>query len=449
MSTKKMHETMLLALSPYSETNQIPKEIEIAMQFHKKEIEELTNIHIKEKTTLQEQVASLKVSIEEKDSIVQELSELVKEKEAELEIVRTELERMQRQNEDKLRKVEEATQRHKDALDFDAHLKVTNLNTEIEKLKSDHNVELEQVMIKSKEALNEIKKVYEEEKQLFEERLAKAQTEILNLQNQPRQQTGSKDCLEEIRELNAHLDTFKKQSQEEVTGLKKQREEYKKKAEALEEELVALKHTMRNAQLIHEQSTKNFKQKLEKAQQAMEANENSYEELQKAKKQIVELRNTITKLETNEKRYKGIIANKEKEVEELRENCKQKINNERKKALQAHESYTKIKEECNQKNAVILKEVAVKDELIESLTKKLGKGLRNISSKEKFYPENSFNIECISCFTFIDCINELGTIEQTDIKRKSSGNSGKSFDSEFNTRKSTELRKYCTHIIVE
>jgi DNA repair exonuclease SbcCD ATPase subunit len=388
MSTKKMHETMLLALSPYTEANQIPKEIEIAMEFHKKEIEELTINHIREKTRLQEQVASLKVAVEEKESTEQELSELLKEREGELEIVRAELERMQRLNEDKLRKVEEETQRHKDALEFDAHLKVSNLNTEIEKLRFVHNTELEQLKSKSEETLSEIKKVHDEEKQLLEERIAKLQTELLNLQSQPRQRTGSKDCLEEIRELNVHLDTFKKQSKEEMIVLKKQREEYKKKAEALEEELVALKHTMRNAQLIHEQSTKNFKQKLEKAQQAMEANENSYEELQKARKQIIELRNTITKLETNERHFKGIIANKEKEVEEVKENCKQKISNERKKAIQAHESYTKIKEECNHKNAV----VAVKDELIESLTKKLGKGLR--SSKEKFYPESSFNLEC-------------------------------------------------------
>jgi len=368
-----MHDAMLSALNPCSDNNKTPKELEIASELHKKELEEISKNHEKVLGTLQAQLDQYKKSVEVKENSLKELVTSYHNKESDYDKKCSELEIVKKELDSKIKGFDEEKQKLKDAFELEQNLKINELNSAYEKLKVEHATELSQIKSQSENTLKDIKEIFEAEKASLTEQLAKAHNEILVMQKNQNSLGGTQNCLEEIRELNAHLDAFKKQSQEEILGLKKQKEDLQKRAETAEEELNSLKHTMRNTQMIYDQSAKNFKQKLEKAQQLIETNENAQTELQKCKKQINELKNSLSKYENGEKRFKSLFSQKEKEIEDLKEENKQKLNNERKKALQAHENYARVKEEFEHKKAVILKEIVAKDELIENLSKQLEK----------------------------------------------------------------------------
>ncbi len=366
-----MQETMLFALKPDTDPNRTPKELQIASELHKREVEELNRQHSATTKDLTSQLDSMRRTLSEKEHAVTGLQLRCAEHEAEISHLRADSDAAAKDSEAKARKADEDKKRLRDAVDLDIHLKTVNMNAEMEKMRTEHAAELGRVKEQSEAAINDIKYIYEQEKHGLEERLAKEHSEVLELQklrDQGMLGTGTQSCLDEIRELNAHLEAFKRQSQEELSALRKQRDEATRRADSVEEELNSLRHNMRNTQLIHDQSAKNFKQKLVQAQELIESHETAQTELAKTRKQIAELKTTVAKMEGNEKRLRGTISQKEKELEEQRETERHKLNAEKKKALQAHEECARTKEEC-------MREVAGKDAQVAELTRQL-EGLR-------------------------------------------------------------------------
>ena len=280
---------------------------------------------------------------------------------------------------------EEDKQRHKEALELDSYLKQTALNTSIEKLKAEHALEIQGMKQQTEIGIKEIDHIHQQEKKGLEDNIANLKNEIEQLKKEKFENSTvipPNNCLEEIRELNSHLDAFKKQAQEEINLIKKQRDEALKSVDSLQSELTGLKHTMRNTQTIQEQSAKNYKQKLEKAKELIETNENAQIELKKSKKKISELNNYVTKLESNCKRLKMLLSKKDREIEDERENNKQKLNSERKKVLQAHEGFARAQEEYSQSKAIVLHEIDTKNKLISRLSRRLRDTQRDDSDSE-------------------------------------------------------------------
>ncbi len=370
----------MFALKPLSDANKTPQELQIAAELYKKELEEMNALHASALKELNTQIDSLRKSVENKDSTARELGIRCSERDAECARLRSEIEIAAKEAAAKAKRAEEERRKLREAIELDLSLKTSNMNTTVERMKLEHAVELERVKQQSEAAVKDIKYIYEQEKHGLEERLSKSHNEVLELQKQKDQglmgSTGTQNCINEIRELNAHLDAFKKQSQEEIATLKRQRDEAIKRADSMEEELSSLRHTMRNTQMIHEQSAKNFRQKLEKAQQLIESNENAQTELQKVRKQVADLKNAVAKGDSSEKRLKSVILQKEKELEDERVDHKRKLNSEKKKAIQAHEGYARVKEEYEHKKTAILREISAKDELIGSLSKQLEEAQR-------------------------------------------------------------------------
>lgn len=372
-SIKKMYETMMSALNNTNEGNTIPKELIFAAELHKKEVEELNKKHKESLLEQEKQINELKKKLDEKEANYREMETVIQTQQNEVVERRAETESVKKECEAKINDIREDMKKEKEKLELETQNRIVSNNLAIEKVKADSTREMERIKQQNAVALNDIKCIYEQEKRGIEEKLQKAHSDIINMKKQSTDFTHQESCVDEIRELNSHLDSFKKQSQEEISELKLQKEDVLKKLATAEEELNAMKHTLRNTQNIHEQSAKNYKQKMEQAKQMIEANEKYQLELAKNKKLITELRNTITKQESNERRLKNLLNQKNKENEEQKENQKMKISSERKKALQAHEGFARAKEEYEHKKSFIIQEMMEKDKLINTLSKQLAK----------------------------------------------------------------------------
>ena len=166
-------------------------------------------------------------------------------------------------------------------------------------MQKEHGSEVESIKLQSENALNDIKYIYEQEKLAIENRLDKSKHNLKALELQT-QDSGERpnlnlqeiqnNYLEEIQELNIHLDAFKKQSYDEIKSVKKQRDDALKRVSTMEIQLNKMKSHMRNNQNIHDQSSKTLKSKLEKAKMLLDASEGSNDHLKKLRKQNQQLK---------------------------------------------------------------------------------------------------------------------------------------------------------------
>ena len=219
------------------------------------------------------------------------------------------------------------------------------------------------------------------EKGVIEERLERSSTEIIQLKEQIKifSQKEFKD--EEIqifldeKEKN-YLKNTMQEMQVEIENLKKEiekmaneKKELCKKNENLENTLIKTKSNIKNTKSLQNQIIDDLKIKLDKAQRTIEGNENSLTELKKAKKQIIELKNAITKSEENEKKSKFIIAEKELKHKGNIKELNKKISQEHKKFIQINDEFKLFKKEHDKKINKLQEEVHKKDEEINSYQK--------------------------------------------------------------------------------
>lgn len=278
-----MYESMFSALKPLSNDNSvIPKEMEIMEGLHKKEIEEIKQKNEKITKSLEKQIAEYKETNAEFEKTIKNLQNQKIDSEKMYQLKVAEAENKKKEYEDKLKNIDSERSKHKDMAILDSEAKVANANAEMERLRSENKYELEKTKQDCENTLREIKFIYEREKLLVESRLEKANAEIKLLQSKRSSCDTSRDLnelqnnyIEQIQELSTQLDAFKKQSEEDVALYKKQRDDAIKKVEELN----------RNQTYCRE----------------------DYEELQTVKKQVVNLKSYVAKLENNEKLYKNLL----------------------------------------------------------------------------------------------------------------------------------------------
>jgi len=189
----------------------------------------------------------------------------------------------------------------------------------MEKLREEHKKDLDHAKNDSERSLNDIKYIYEQEKEALEARLVKANQEIKNLQGIKEQTANNSvvirdmqnNYLLEIQELNAHLDAFKKQSYEEIACLKKQRDDAYKKIESL----LASNGSKNSIGKITSNKALTQGKGKQKNAAVVELSEGIQKELAKLRKQNNDLKSYVTKLEISEKKLKSLLSQKENTVE--------------------------------------------------------------------------------------------------------------------------------------
>ena len=143
----------------------------------------------------------------------------------------------------------------------------------MESIKSEHLKEIAQIKEQNEKHLNDIKTRYDQEKNCFKTQLSRVHAETVKETHK----SNGGDYLNEIRELNNHLNEFKKQSQSEIATIKNQRDEYAKKLAVSQKNSSA----MQNSQTIQAQTIKTLKEKLDKTQEQFHLHVECYGYIQK------------------------------------------------------------------------------------------------------------------------------------------------------------------------
>lgn len=329
--------------------NNTPIQIEIANEVHQKELEETKQRHSEVIASFERQLADIKGRYEETEGQMKLLmkkqagmEELAEQKESEYQACRKEFDV-------KYNKLVEEYKNIKEASQLDLQFKMEKSNRELERLKLEHEKEIAAVKQKCEQSLNDIKYIHDQERMRAENKLEKIREELKLAQSYKEVNNSANfreiqsNCLEEIQELNAHLDIFKKQSYEQMAQLKSERDDAIKKCEGCERAI---------EKLINEKSkivSQNIQPTAEVAKKPQINNkkglESSLRDLNKLKKENVDLKSYIAKLEINEKKLKALITQKDALLSIEKEKSKKALEEERKKAIEAYEECNKIKEE--------------------------------------------------------------------------------------------------------
>eukprot|EP01022_Parablepharisma_sp_SALTPOND_P016429 TRINITY_DN2404_c0_g1_i1.p2 TRINITY_DN2404_c0_g1~~TRINITY_DN2404_c0_g1_i1.p2 ORF type:complete len:559 (-),score=63.29 TRINITY_DN2404_c0_g1_i1:1806-3482(-) len=323
----KMHSTMIAALKQESaKRSEIPRELEITNAMYKKELAEAKEKYQEDIKSFQNKIKELELAKAEAESNLKQVATKSALVEREWKLKFEETMGKCKALEWKIKQNEEERKKQSEIAALDAQVKLSNKSVELEKVKAEHQRELDNIKNKCDNALKEIASLHKQEKDSLETRWEEAQAEL---------KQSKLRYLEEIHELNAELtDT-------------------KQKAKYLEEQA---------------QNFKGLKQRLYKAKQLLEVSEEMKTELKKARKQIVEMKAYIIKLESNEKRLKGSVSEKVTELEETRVSLKRRLSTERKR----------MQEDFNQERIQIMKELASKGREVDELSRRLKKSREKV-----------------------------------------------------------------------
>ena len=152
-----MYASMMAALNPLGDGNKIPKELQIAAELHKKEVEELRKEQAAVVTSLEAQIKELKLTLGNQELALKDAQVTVQEQIAEGQKKQIEWDNVQKDLENKLRKCDEDRQKQKDAIELDSHLKLASAGSALEKVKIEHAKEIEKLKFQSETALQDIK----------------------------------------------------------------------------------------------------------------------------------------------------------------------------------------------------------------------------------------------------------------------------------------------------
>jgi hypothetical protein len=210
------------------------------------------------------------------------------------------VEAKRKETEEKLSRTEKEKNRIKESASQDSEVKLNNAMATIEKMIMEHKHEIELMKQDKENSLKEMKYIYENSNLMLESKLENANMEIKLLQSQKTSNDNrnlneiQNNYLEEIQELNSQLDAFKKQSEEDVTLYKTQRDEAQKKAEDMEQKLEKVKFGVAE----HEQ----------------------------LKKQVSEMQSYIARLQNSEKQFKKILTEEAGNMKKKKMLIKESIN---------------------------------------------------------------------------------------------------------------------------
>ena len=233
---------MLMALNDNKEYNTIPKELQIASEMHKNELEEVSKIHLTVTNTLKIQIKELKELILTKESTIRELTKLGYEHEIKLEEKNKELEIVRKELNERLRKLDEERGKLITKLEFDETIKTSNWYITLENMKTEHLTEIKKIKEQNENSINDIKKIFDQEKIELKNQLENAQLEITELKEK---------LLEKMnREYISNLDPIIKTPHDKLTLLKIQCDGYKMKIESLEEIILTLKTSLNDYKTI-------------------------------------------------------------------------------------------------------------------------------------------------------------------------------------------------------
>ena len=139
-------------------------------------------------------------------------------------------------------------------------------NLEIDRLKKNQAIELEEQKVTSEQSLCDIKYLYEQEKIKLEERLEKALNELrmLRLAQDNKKETDffNERGMNELHELSSRISVLKRQRDEDILDAQRERDEGLRKIERLESALKKSKDSAKVEQTEHEKKAKGLEQKL-------------------------------------------------------------------------------------------------------------------------------------------------------------------------------------------
>jgi DNA repair exonuclease SbcCD ATPase subunit len=220
--------------------------------------------------------------------------------------------------------------------------------------------EAEKLKAMSENAVQDVKYIYEQEKIILNERVEKLQAQVKSLEthkemiSQVSANETQSNYIKEVKELNTHLEQYKREHEDEILSLKTQRDDALKKVEALEQNLLSAKNIVRS-----DKAAGNLKVKLDKVKELHAQNSYLQDEMKKYKKVVYQLKSQILKLESSEKRLKNMLLEKDTQIDAM----SKKIS----KAPQDED----IKANYDKKKNTILQEIITKDGQIALLSKQL------------------------------------------------------------------------------
>lgn len=362
-----MHATLFSVLNDPNNINNIPKELELATSIHKKEMEELHTHYNEIINTLERQITDSKTNCDNLEIKIRNLQAEIDETNKTHISKNEEYEQKLKECEEKINKANENNKKLKEAMELDSHVKISNLNGQIEKIKIENSKEILEMKQKCENSLNDIKNIYQQEKSSLEERIQKLSEELKNSISSKENSQIINEYIEEIQELNNTILSLKKQNAEQISSITKEKDELTKKIKEQNSDLFRIRDEL--AQTKHRL----------KQIESEPIIEGTQADLKKAKKQITEMKSHISKLESDGRRLKSLLTNKETAFEQEKENLKRKYSLERKKASQAHDGYSRAKDENDKKLSQLLQDVLEKDKQICLLNKQI----ENMQKDEK------------------------------------------------------------------
>jgi len=189
INMKKMYDTMIRALKPSS--NNVPKEIDLINEMHSKQLADTKQRQLELTASFEKKINDLKTSLvqceNERRNEIRQKEELEKMYKAKLE----ELGGKYKELEQRAINLNCARKDKEEITAVNTEVKLNELNSLLNKTKSEHAKELAKLKESYNNSLNEIKQIYEQEKANIEAKLEKANVLIKSLQE-------NKESLQEI-----------------------------------------------------------------------------------------------------------------------------------------------------------------------------------------------------------------------------------------------------------
>jgi len=250
--------------------NDLPQELEIVNAVHKKELAEIKEKHQEALSVLKARIKELQMENEKIKASGNQLMTKSELTEREWKVKYEEVKSKYKDLEWKLKKAED-----------DKHKYTPK---EMEKLKNECKKKLADMKVKCEEAVNK----YRQERNILEEKVKRLETEQSNTNIR---------YIEQINELNSQLEKYKEVDKE-LKGMQTQRDN-------------ALEQIQTFRGRINQ--TKKLKSELLKAKDLLEASEEKMEELKEARIQVLELKGHLRKLRKNIIQLKDTITELERE----------------------------------------------------------------------------------------------------------------------------------------
>jgi chromosome segregation ATPase len=271
--------------------------------------------------------------------------------------------------------------------EFKMKKRIKELESQIENMQGRASEEIQAINLKSEQTLAQVKYFYDQEKMRLEQRLidekerAEKKYGLMCEEYEDRIRQEVEALEEEINNLNEDMSEMHATHTEDIAKLRHQNALDSQKIETLEK---YLKETRDNLDSMQKSHTNAMEQQLESFKR--ERN-NLLEKVEKLASDLSIREREFTSLTYEKEKLDTIFQSKLREIDELRAQFSKEKSILMDKLDSAKEMYQKVGDEFTQKKSDFKREIALKNQQVEFMTKKITDLERTLQESEERYNE--------------------------------------------------------------